>query len=204
MPSSLEATLQRSVQFFTGKGGVGKSSVLSALAVAAARAGKRPLIVELGIHSSSSHLLDGPEIGYDPVRVAPGVDATRVLFEPALIDYINERIKLRPVSTMVARNSALRRLFSAAPGVDEIVILHRVAELAEERRWDLVLVDLWIGRHMESYMGTIVDFDHVPAAARGLEKGQELLRKVHDRLPNIPVYLLSLAGSDEEAATMIV
>jgi len=134
--------LTRQVQFFTGKGGVGKSTVLGALASAAARAGKRPLIVELGIHTSSSHLFQGPDVGYQPSEVAPGVHATRIQFEPALIDYITSRLKLRPIATLVAKNSSLRRLFMAAPGVDEIVTLHRVAQLAADDRWGPILVDL--------------------------------------------------------------
>jgi anion-transporting ArsA/GET3 family ATPase len=134
--------LTRAVQFFTGKGGVGKSTVLGALATAAARAGKRPLIVELGIHTSSSQLFNGPIVGYEPAEVAPGVHATRVQFEPALVDYITSRLKLRPLATLVAQNNSLRRLFMAAPGVDEIVTLHRVAQLAADERWGPILVDL--------------------------------------------------------------
>jgi len=132
----------RQVQFFTGKGGVGKSTVLAALALAAARAGKRPLIVELGTHTSSSRLFHGPDVGYQPSEVAPGVHATRIEFEPALIDYITSRLKLRPIASLVAKNSSLRRLFMAAPGVDEIVTLHRVAQLAADERWGPILVDL--------------------------------------------------------------
>ncbi len=134
--------LTRPVQFFTGKGGVGKSSVLGALAVSAARADKRPLIVELGVHTSSSHLFHGPNVGYEPSEVAPGVFATRVLFQPALVDYITSRLKLRFVAKLIAHNQSLQKLFTAAPGVDEIVTLHRVAQLAEDERWGPVLVDL--------------------------------------------------------------
>ena len=43
---------------------------------------------------------------------------------------------------MVAKNKSLRRLFMAAPGVDEIVTLHRVAQLASDPRWGPILVDL--------------------------------------------------------------
>ena len=81
--------LTRPVQFFTGKGGVGKSTVLGALATAAARAGKQPLIVELGFHTSSSHLFHSPNVGYEPAEVAPGVDVKgdvldRMGFEPLI------------------------------------------------------------------------------------------------------------------------
>lgn len=134
--------LTRRVQFFTGKGGVGKSSVIGGLAMSAARAGKRPLIVELGSHTSSAHVFHGPKVGYQPTEVAPGVFATRVQFEPALVDYITSRLKLRFVATLVARNNSLRKLFMAAPGVDEIVTLHRVAQLASSEQFGPILVDL--------------------------------------------------------------
>ncbi len=142
MHAPLREPLTRPVQFFTGKGGVGKSTVLGAVATSAARSGKRPLIVELGIHTSSSQLFHGPIVGYEPAEVAPGVYATRVQFEPALVDYITSRLKLRPIATLVAQNTSLRRLFMAAPGVDELVTLHRVAQLAANERWGPILVDL--------------------------------------------------------------
>ncbi len=103
MYAPIAEPLTRQVQFFTGKGGVGKSTVLAALATAAARAGRQPLIVELGTLSSSSHLFHGPDVGYRPSEVAPGVHATRVEFEPALIDYITWRLKLRPIASLVAK-----------------------------------------------------------------------------------------------------
>lgn len=142
MPALNREPLTRQVQFFTGKGGVGKSTVLGAVATSAARSGKRPLIVELGIHTSSSQLFHGPSVGYEPAAVAQGVHATRIQFEPALVDYITSRLKVRPIATLVAQSRSLRRLFMAAPGVDEIVTLHRVAQLAADERWDPILVDL--------------------------------------------------------------
>lgn len=70
-------------------------------------------------------------------------------------------------------------------------------QLLADQEVDLVLLDLWIGGQFGTGTMTAQHFDHVPAAARGLDKGQELLRKIHDRLPGVPVYLLSLADSDD-------
>lgn len=63
---------------------------------------------------------------------------------------------------------------------------------------DLVLVDLWIGKPSASLTSTTRHFDHVPAAAKALGAGQELLRRIRDRLPEMPVYLLSLHRSADE------
>lgn len=73
-------------------------------------------------------------------------------------------------------------------------------ELLAELEVDMVLLDLWVGQHfkiVKDPIRTVQQFDHVPAAARGLEKGQELLRKIHERLPNIPVFLLSVSKTGD-------
>ncbi len=66
-------------------------------------------------------------------------------------------------------------------------------QVLADQEVDMVLLDLWIGRQTNTGTMTMQHFDHVPAAARGLDQGQELLRKIHERLPGLPVYLLSLA-----------
>jgi ATP-dependent 26S proteasome regulatory subunit len=77
-------------------------------------------------------------------------------------------------------------------------------QLLTDQEVDLVLLDLWLGRPLDAQSSTLnpsmtlQQFDHAPAAARGLDQGQELLRKIRERLPNLPVYLLSLADADGE------
>ena len=71
---------------------------------------------------------------------------------------------------------------------------------------DMVLLDIWLGRDANTLTGTlggtIGQFDHVPAAARALAEGQECLRAVRQRLPTLPVYLLSLSLADEGEGTI--
>ena len=60
----------RPLQFVVGKGGVGKSMVTAALAVAHCREGRRVLAVELGRRAGLSRfLLPGVETGPSPERV---------------------------------------------------------------------------------------------------------------------------------------
>ena len=103
--------LTRPVQFFTGKGGVGKSTVLGGIAMAASRAGRQPLIVELGIHTSSSHLFRGPNVGYEPSEVARGVFATRVAEEAFLPDAMGEPDTQAGADAARSELAAARRIF---------------------------------------------------------------------------------------------
>jgi cell division protease FtsH len=66
---------------------------------------------------------------------------------------------------------------------------------------DMVLLDLWLNRVPDTYSATCRAFDYVPAATRSLDQGQELLRKIHERFPSLPIYLLSPAqsGIDDDA-----
>jgi ATP-dependent Clp protease ATP-binding subunit ClpA/CheY-like chemotaxis protein len=58
---------------------------------------------------------------------------------------------------------------------------------------DLVLLDLWLGQ--KSSTETIEQFDRLPTGARGLDRGQELLRKVRERMPETPLFILALPST---------
>lgn len=65
-----------------------------------------------------------------------------------------------------------------------------IAQVLATSEPDLALVDPWLDEIIPVAQGTILDFDHFPAAARSLERGQELLRALHARQPELPVLLL--------------
>lgn len=157
------------VTFFTGKGGVGKTTVVAALAVAAARRGHSPLVVELGHRASTCHAFGVSEVGYAPAPVGHGVHAMNMDFEEAVVDYVAERVRLRAVAERVVRSKALRHFFDAAPAVTEIVTLHRLTRLSEERlgdapRYHPILVDLDATGHALMFLGLPHVFDGI---ARG-------------------------------------
>ncbi|MBI4862971.1 MAG: hypothetical protein HY815_22315, partial [Candidatus Riflebacteria bacterium] len=69
----------------------------------------------------------------------------------------------------------------------------------------LVLLDIWLGRPELPGTGGWGAFDHVPPASSSLDRGQELLRRIHTRTPETPVYLLSLPadGPDRQEASSV-
>jgi ATP-dependent metalloprotease FtsH len=79
-------------------------------------------------------------------------------------------------------------------------------ELLADREVDLVLLDLWLagagGEPVGDVTVTVGQFDHAPAGARGLAEGQQLLRSLRERLPSVPVYLLSLPGRASTGETI--
>ncbi len=139
--------LDRRLLLFTGKGGVGKTTCVAALALEAARRGRRPLIVELGHRASMEGVFEVSEIGYTPREVGKGVWAMNLDFESALEEYFVEHIPVKRVARTVMRNKTLQKFFHAAPSVSEVAILNKLSTLEAERegrkpRWDPIFVDL--------------------------------------------------------------
>lgn len=105
----------------------------------------------------------------------------------------------RPRILLVARR-AWAKLYQDSIGEVDWCVAHTAEDalqtLAREEL-NMVLIDLWIGGTGHSESATIQHFDHAPLAARRLAQGQELLRKIHARLPELPVYLLSIDASGD-------
>lgn len=133
---------------FTGKGGVGKTTLTAALAVEAARLGHRPLVVELGHRASMRSVFGVPEIGMRPRPVGHGVAAMSVDVETAVVDYMADQIPSRRVAKAVVQNRVLERLFAAMPAVGEIATVNALRRLMHQTTddgapmWSPILVDL--------------------------------------------------------------
>lgn len=65
--------------------------------------------------------------------------------------------------------------------------------------FDFALVDLYLGSERPNQSSqTLRGFDFVPPAATRVLKGQEALRTIHERMPDLPCYLLGLQRLDAE------
>ncbi len=110
-----------------GKGGVGKTTVTAVLARAAADLGQRVLVIELDGKSSLDELVPDLE-----VRHISAADS----LEEYLYDHGFKRIAKRLASTGV-----IDVIGTAAPGIDDLVVLGRIKQLERSGDWDLIVVD---------------------------------------------------------------
>ena len=138
--------LDRRLLFFTGKGGVGKSTVTAATALLAAEHGKRVLLVEVDSKGNLTALFERPPVGFDPVEVHPGIHAMQMRTEASLREYLKLNLRVPVIGRIGPLASMLEFVATAAPGVKEILTVGKVCwEVREsiERRapWDIVIVD---------------------------------------------------------------
>ncbi|MBC7460875.1 MAG: ArsA family ATPase [Thermoleophilia bacterium] len=133
--------------FVTGKGGVGKSTVTAALALAWRDAGARTLIVEIEGHASAAATISNRKIGYEPVPLGEHLAAMRISLLDALKEYARLRIKLKLVADRLVSNPIIDQFAQAAPGFRDLLILGKLWSLATEvderglPRWDAIVVD---------------------------------------------------------------
>lgn len=138
------------IGFFVGKGGVGKSTLASATAVRAALDGQRVLAVSTDQAHSLGDVLGvpvAPGTGAEPVRILTEeggghLDAlaldTLALLETAWRAAAPVLAARFPESDL---NDLAPEELSALPGVQEVLGLRAVADLAASGRWDYLVVD---------------------------------------------------------------
>ncbi len=131
----------------TGKGGVGKTVISAAYAFAAARQGKRVLLVQLGVKEKVSRIFGSSPVGVEPVEVEENLFSINVTPEAALEEYLVLKLRLKSLYKAVFENRFIHSFIRLLPGLHELNQLGKVwYELQATRshrrpKWDLIVVD---------------------------------------------------------------
>ncbi len=153
-PAVVMEILNRRLLVVTGKGGVGKTTVASALAWQAAAIGKKVLLCELDAKGDLLASLQGVSgrasapLSFAPREVRPGLHAMVMDPEESLKEYLRIYLRLPLVTRIGLLSNAFDFLANAAPGVREIVTIGKFAHEVRERHYDLVVVDATASGHI--------------------------------------------------------
>ena len=170
----LELSQTKKILFFGGKGGVGKTTVSAATALARAQAGGKVLLVSTDPAHNLGHLFDRA-IGSKPVRLAPGLDGLELDPDETVRLHLKEITsslhKLMPVHLRgeVDKHMALSK---DAPGMQEAALMERIAEVVEQgvKDYDLIVFDTAPSGHTARLMALP---EMMSAWTEGLIKRQE-------------------------------
>lgn len=131
----------------TGKGGVGKTTVCAAEALALAAKGKRVLVCMCHAKERLSSMLGSELIGPEVKSVAQNVWAVNMEPELALMEYGMMALHSKTLFTLLFDNKYVRKFFRAVPGMQEWTLLGKAwwhtTETRPDGSWlyDVVILD---------------------------------------------------------------
>ncbi|HEU0106753.1 MAG TPA: ArsA-related P-loop ATPase [Vicinamibacteria bacterium] len=144
----LDDLLEHRLVILSGKGGVGKSVVGTALALAARARGKRILFIEVDAPLPASRYLGEAPVGGRETEVRPGFSMVNLVPAQVMDEYVREMVRVDMLSRKVLASPIYRRFFAAAPGLPELMVMGKIMVLEEERtgwprrpKYDLIVVD---------------------------------------------------------------
>ncbi len=126
---------------YSGKGGVGKTSLSAATAVRSARLGQRTLVVSTDSAHSLADALDVP-VGNAPTTIATNLDALEIDVNRELSEHwgvIQEW--LTRFMTFQGVGEAVAEEMAILPGMEELFSLLKVKSFAEKGAYDTAIID---------------------------------------------------------------
>lgn len=140
-----------------GKGGVGKTTVSSSMAVAASRAGIRTLVLDIEGKDGMASMFETTELSYEDqvlihaAQEHAGVTARTLTPDEALLDYLAGR-GLQRVSKRMVSTGVLDMVATAVPGIRDILVLGKVKQLERSGEQDLIILDAPAAGHAITFL----------------------------------------------------
>ena len=166
------------VTVVAGKGGVGKTTVTAVLATAAAAAGMRVLVVEL----------DGKPVLADLLGDVPLLSLSAQL---ALEEYLRDHGFGR-IAKRLSSSGVIDVVSTAAPGIDDIVVLGKIKQLERSGDWDAIVVDGPAAGHAVTMLTSAAGLRDAVSSGPVRAQADEVLEMLEDPA-RIQVALVTLA-----------
>jgi anion-transporting ArsA/GET3 family ATPase len=190
MPATAQAKrqipslLERELLFVTGKGGVGKTTMAAAIALMAARAGRRTIVVEVGqqhrvpslfgLHSEVA----GVELQLRANLASISIDPDRALLE--WLQALGGRVSGR----VLASSGTFQYFAAAAPGAKELFAMVKISQLTQARQrrrgYELVVIDAPASGHALAMLGSPRTFGAIAKIGPVAGQTREIQRLLED------------------------
>ena len=185
MPKDL---LDKRLVIVTGKGGVGKSTVSLAIALAAAREGKRTILCEVANQEQLSRAFHRAEVGFHEVELTENLWGISIDPDESMREYVLLQLKVKAMRDLLFRSRIFTYLAAATPGLKELVTIGKIWELALDdrkvksgRRYDLVVLDAPATGHGVAFLQTPRTFANLARVGPIKDHAEALDALIRDR-----------------------
>lgn len=130
-----------------GKGGVGKSAVSAAMALAASRRNMRTLLVQIDAKDRISEYLGTAPVEGNLKEYLPNLYCVNIFPRDAQREYVLHRVKFAAIYKVVFENRLVRAFLNGVPAINDLMMLSKIGHHLSETRWgggytwDLIIVD---------------------------------------------------------------
>jgi anion-transporting ArsA/GET3 family ATPase len=129
-----------------GKGGVGRTTVTAALALAAGERGRAVAAMELGGEASLAHTFGFVAPRYEPRRITGGVELASLSPATCVVDFAQRKLHLGAIGRWVFDSRPMQTFLDSIPGLPDVLQLgkveNRLSEPADgELPLDLIVLD---------------------------------------------------------------
>ena len=126
------------IYIFTGKGGVGKSSIAAAHAVKSAQDNKRTLLVSTDMAHNLGDIFE-QDLGKEPKMVLPNLEAYEI--DPEHVMEADFGFIMEYLTKLLSVDGGDLQDFGMIPGMEELFTLLKIAELHKKDKYDRIIVD---------------------------------------------------------------
>lgn len=175
----------RRLLLVTGKGGTGKTTVAAALALLAARSGKRVLLAEIAGERLSALFGHGP-VGHHETPIGDGISLLAIDPITAAHEFLRSQVG-GAVHRLMFQNRLFDVTMTAAPGLREVCTMDRIWDATRDDRgrrkpaYDLVVVDASATGHAMAMLRSPTTYANLARGGPIRKRADEIGDLIHDR-----------------------
>ena len=136
----------RQIVFVTGKGGTGKSTISTAIGLAAANSGLETMLIETHGASQIAARFGRSSDHYETRFLAPRLRGLSLTPEACVKDFVIRQVRFSSIYRVVFRNRIMGPFMDAVPGLPDLIQLGKIYDVAEglsgtEKKPDVIVID---------------------------------------------------------------